>query len=209
MKKSVNFLIILLLTGSFMLSSCALSVNMQIIQEERYQGIIEPAPVYAVETLDNSKIIFLEHNLLANGTVVKGDAYFRTVDFPNYWFNENTRQLNGNIDFPINDSLTLVFGDILTLTGNFGAGTGNKLYGIYSLPVKANEATVYSVDLFGRITLSINNRMIILAPGQSYSYTRNETLKDRNATIDISYTHTYINKGILDKNNIRTSMVAI
>ena len=87
---------------------------------------------------DPQKVIFLEHSMLANGTVVNGSVPFRTVDFPSYWFNANTAQLNGEIDFPINDSLLLIFGDSLTLTGNFGAGTGNKLYGAYRLPARAD-----------------------------------------------------------------------
>jgi hypothetical protein len=84
-------------------------------------------------------VTFLEHSLIANGSVINGSAYFRNVDFPNYWFNENTRVLNGNIDFAINQSLLLIFGDSLTLRGNFGAGTGNELFGVYSLPVQANR----------------------------------------------------------------------
>lgn len=87
-----------------------------------------------------SRVLFLEHYLLANGTVIEGKSPYKSINFPTYWYNENTKQLNGQIDFPINNSLIMIFGDVLTLRGNFGGGTGNKLFGVYSLPVRADQA---------------------------------------------------------------------
>lgn len=156
----------------------------------------------------SQKVVFLEHNMVANGTVVQGEVPFRSVDFPSYWFNANTRELNGEIDFPINDSLVLIFGDSLTLTGNFGSGTGNKLYGAYSLPAYADKATIYTVDRFGDITMRANDRLFILKPGNTYTYSENETLSDVNGVVNVVYNHTYMNHGLIDKNNIRTTMIA-
>ncbi len=146
--------------------------------------------------------------MVANGSVINGSVPFRTVDFPSYWFNANTGQINGNIDFPINDSLQLIFGDTLTLTGNFGAGTGNKLYGAYSLPIRANQAIIYSVDRSGNIIMDANDRMMILKPGDVYGYSENETLTDGNGTVKVRYDHTYTNHGLIDKGEIRIGMVA-
>jgi hypothetical protein len=156
----------------------------------------------------SSKVVFLEHNMVANGTVVQGEVPFRSVNFPSYWFNANTGQLNGEIDFPINNSLILIFGDSLTLTGNFGSGTGNKLYGAYSLPVGADQATIYSVDRFGDITMRVNDRLLTLKPGKTYTYSENESLSDGNGVVNVVYNHTYTNHGLIDKSSIRTTMVA-
>jgi hypothetical protein len=150
----------------------------------------------------SSRVIFLEHYMLANGTVVQGSAPFKSINFPTYWYNENAHRINGKVDFPVNNSLLMVFGDVLTLKGDFGAGTGNKLYGVYSLPVNADEATIYSIDQSGNIAMSVNKETVILAPGQSYSYTENETLRDGNALIEVHYTYTYVNHGFIDKTSI-------
>jgi hypothetical protein len=156
---------------------------------------------------DRDKVVFLEHYMLANGTVTNGSVPFRIVDFPSYWFNVNSRQLNGEMDFPINDSLRLIFGDVLTLTGNFGEGTGNKLYGAYSLPAKADKAIIYSVDGAGDITINANDRLMILKPGDSYNYSENETLREGNGTVNVRYDHTYTNYGLINKSEISTSMI--
>lgn len=160
------------------------------------------------DVLSGSSTVFLEHNMIANGSVIKGTANFRSINFPDYWFNENTRQINGKIDFPINDSLVMVFGDSLTLKGNFGAGTGNKLYGVYSLPVYADKAYVFAIDQYGTIGMYVNNQTIYLKPGQQYGYQEKETLKDGNATIDISYDQSYINRGLIQKTAIYPRFVS-
>jgi len=154
-----------------------------------------------------SRVLFLEHYLEANGTVVKGEAPFRSVNFPTYWYNQNTGHLNGQIDFRINNSLMMIFGDVLTLKGNFGAGTGNKLYGIYSLPAKTDQAVIYSIDMSGNIGLYVNDETVVLKPGETYRYSENETLRSGKALIDVVYNHTYVNHGYIDKNNISASLV--
>ncbi len=174
---------------------------MQVMDRASYSGVMPGLN-------DQQKVVFLEHNMIANGSVINGTVPFRTVNFPSYWFNANTGQLNGDIDFPINRSLQLIFGDVLTLTGNFGDGTGNKLYGAYSLPARADKAIIYSVDRTGSIIMDVNNRMLILKPGDVYSYSENETLSEGNGTVKVRYDHTYTNHGLIDKNGIRTSMVA-
>ena len=71
----------------------------------------------AAGDVPGSRALFLEHYLLANGTVIEGKSPFKSVNFPTYWYNENTKQLNGRVDFPINSSLIMIFGDVLTLQG--------------------------------------------------------------------------------------------
>ena len=158
--------------------------------------------------LYSRNVTFLEHSMIANGTVINGSAPFRSVNFPNYWFNENTRELNGNLDFPVNDQLLLIFGDSLTLRGNFGAGTGNKLYGIYSLPVPADKAIIYYADRFGNIGMNVDNRTVMLSPGQEYRYNETETVRDGNGTVRINYQHLYMNRGTIPVTSIQTRMVA-
>lgn len=156
----------------------------------------------------SSTVPFLEHSLVANGTVISGSVPFRSVNFPSYWFNENTRQLNGEIDFEVNDSLALIFGDGLTLKGNFGAGTGNRLYGVYSLPVKADQAQILSVDRFGTIGMYVNGRTLFLRPGEQYVYREREKLKERDGEVNVVYEHRYLNRGPIDKSAICARMVA-
>lgn len=152
-------------------------------------------------------VTFLEHNLITNGTVLNGTVPFRSVNFPNYWFNENTRELNGRIGFDLNDSLVLIFGDALTMVGNYGAGTGNELYGVYRLPVKADQATIYYADRSGFIGMYVNNQSMILRPGQVYTYNESETVRDGNGTVHIDYRHIYLNHGLIPVTSIGTSMV--
>jgi hypothetical protein len=163
--------------------------------------------MFPASGLYSRNVTFLEHSLIANGTVINGSAHFRNVDFPNYWFNENTRELNGNVDFAINDQLQLIFGDSLTLGGNFGAGTGNKLYGVYSLPVQADRAIIYYADGYGTLGMYVNNRSVILRPGQEYTYNETETVRDGNGTVRINYQHLYLNHGNIPKATIQTRMV--
>jgi len=150
-----------------------------------------------------AEVVFLEHSLLANGTVTNGSVPFRSVNFPSYWFNANTRQLNGAIDFPLNASLRLIFGDGLTLSGNFGGGTGNKLYGIYALPARAGKATIVTVDRWGDVGLYVDNRSVVLRPGQQYDYQEKEVLREGNGTVSVAYNHSYVNHGLIASDEIR------
>ena len=152
-------------------------------------------------------VVFLEHRLTANGSVINGTVPFRSVDFPSYWFNANTGELHGCIDFTINGSLVMIFGDGLTMQGNYGSGTGNRLYGVYSLPVRADQATIYYADMYGTVGLFVNNRTIVLRPGQEYAYRENETVSDGNGIVRISYEHRYTDHGLIPKSGIQTKMV--
>ncbi len=171
-------------------------------------GAAQQAQIPVLSQGSSSRVLFLEHYMLANGTVVEGKSPFKSVNFPTYWYNENTKQLNGRIDFPINDSLIMIFGDVLTLRGNFGGGTGNKLFGVYSLPVTADQAVIYSIDMSGNVVMNVNKKTMVLRPGESYSYTENETLRERNAVIEVQYSHTYVNHGFIDKRRIGTGLVS-
>jgi hypothetical protein len=178
-----------------------------------FASMISPVSAIRAETAatawpSGDRVLFVEHYMLANGTVIEGKAPFRSVNFPTYWYNENTKQLNGKIDFPINDSLSLIFGDVLTLKGNFGAGTGNKLFGVYSLPVHADQAYIYGMDVSGNIAMHVNQKTLILKPGESYTFSQNETSKDNGAVIEIKYDHTYVNHGFINKRNIGSGLVS-
>lgn len=179
---------------------------MAVLAGSLFSGSIASTP-YAGYRPSTSKVVFLEHNLLANGTVINGSVPFRSINFPSYWFNDNIKQLNGEIDFQLNDSLLMIYGDGLTLRGNFGAGTGNKLYGVYSLPVQADKANIYSIDGSGNVGMYVNNRSVYLRPGQEYTYQEKERLKEGNGTVNVLYEHRYINHGLIDKNAIQTRMV--
>jgi hypothetical protein len=172
------------------------------------QGAAQQAQIPVLSQGSGSRVLFIEHYLLANGTVKEGKSPFKSVNFPSYWYNENTKELNGKIDFPVDGSLIMIFGDVLTLRGNFGGGTGNKLYGVYSLPVKANQATIYSYDASGTVIIGVNNKTIALMPGESYSYTENETLREDKAVIKVTYDQTYVNHGFIDKKHLRSRFVS-
>ena len=152
------------------------------------------------------RVIFLEHSMVANGTVQSGEVPFRSVNFPSYWFNENTSQLNGAADFPLNGSLEMIFGDSLTLKGNFGGGTGNKLFGVYGIPVKADQATVFWLDPSGTVGLYVNNQTSFIRPGQDFSYNESETLRDGNGIVNLTYEHTYANRGFIDPCTLKSDV---
>jgi hypothetical protein len=189
-----------IITGVFILSvALFLTIGLYVHSSEG-RSIPASAPY-------SGTVTFLEHNMIANGSVINGSAPFRSVNSPNYWFNANTRELNGNIDFPVNDQLRLIFGDGLTLQGNFGAGTGNELYGVYTLPAMADKAIIYYTDMSGNVGMNVDNRSIMLRPGQEFSYNETETVRDGNGTVRINYQHLYLNRGPISLNAIQTKMV--
>jgi hypothetical protein len=195
--------------GRWRLAFLFLFIGMLAIAVDYSLAVVGSNDIQNYQGLSTANVVFLEHNLLANGTVIEGEAPFRVVDFPTYWFNENTRQLNGEISFEINDSLLLVFGDAITLKGNFGSGTGNRLYPVYALPANADQATIYTVDRTGTIGMFVNNRSVILRPGQSFVYNEKERLKDGNGTVQLLYEHQYMNRGLIDKEDLHGRMVAV
>lgn len=168
----------------------------------------EQAGYEGVDALTPSRAVLLEHNLIANGTLIEGSAPYRTVDFPSYWYNENTREIYGDAGFPINESLVMIYGDALTLTGDLGAGTGNKLYGIYSLPASIEGTTILSVDRYGKVGMIVNNSYVTINPGDMYSYTVNETIKSEEGVMEVLYNHTYENRGIIPKDNVMSKYIA-
>lgn len=202
---SYNHFILLLIAIIMLLLTS--TISRPVIAFPSYDDLQSSYSPVSQNVLTPSKAVFLEHSIIANGTVIRSPANYRIINFPNYWFNENTKQLYGNIDFLINDTLILIYGDSITLTGNFGAGTGNKLFGVYSFPVHTDDATIYSVDTYGTVTMMIDDRQIQLKPSQTYQYSEKETLSEGNSLITITYYNTFTNRGLIDKNNIQTQMV--
>ena len=159
----------------------------------------------AASVPSSSGIIFLEHSLVANGTLIKGEAPARSINFPTYWYNGNTRQINGKVDFAVNDSLLIVFGDAVTLQGDIGSGTENKLFGVYGLPYMANQDVIYSTDHSGNVVMRIGKKKVVLGPGDTYAYSDRKLIREDNDTLAVLYNHTYVNHGFIDKVSIGTN----
>ena len=55
--------------------------------------------------------IFLERTVVVDGVTIKGEYCGSNIDFPTYGFDSAQGILQGEIDFPITDSLIAVYGD--------------------------------------------------------------------------------------------------
>jgi hypothetical protein len=57
--------------------------------------------------------------------------------------------------------------------------------------------------------MGINGKKMVLGPGDTYTYGERKQIKEDSATLNVLYTHTYVNHGFIDKTNIGTNAAGL
>lgn len=160
-----------------------------------------------VNIIDPEKFIFIDHTTIVNGELIEGNySNGSTIDFPTYFYNEDSDVLTGSINFPINDSLNIIYGGGLFLAGLAGTGAASRLYGIYDLPFERGNFQLIDYESNGTIHLIYNDSLIVLPIDKTWTNTTSfidtQYVDNEIATATISTYNQIINYGILDKETI-------
>lgn len=161
-------------------------------------------------TISSSKYVFIEHHISVYGEPVEGKYPFMFIDFPLYFFNENTGSLDVNqLNIEINDSLKAVYGDGMELGGCAGSGMSTYAYGVYDLPYERDKLKILEIEGDGTVHLSYNSLSIVLKSGEKWSNVESiiDTKESNgvNTKARLTTTDTIVNYGILDKSKIVTN----
>jgi hypothetical protein len=86
--------------------------------------------------LTNIPIIFVEHWIDEDGYPLKkpGPYHDDNIDFPEFWYNYITKKLSGEVDFPFEKDLKMIYGFGHSLQGYAGGGCASMLYPVKKLP---------------------------------------------------------------------------
>lgn len=123
------------------------------------------------------------------------------IDFPTYFFYEQTRSLRGEIRFEINDRLQAIYGSGSSLHGAAGSGAATGLEGVYELPGPARPggAPIRKIEADGTVHIGGGWIPLILKPGEAWVYTSNWIQQDEQGKTKWTVHSTVINHGILEK----------
>lgn len=155
--------------------------------------------------LPPGKCIFLDHHVHSDGVLIEGQGSGLMIDFPTYSFDTVQRRLAGMINFDLNDSLLIAYGDGQSLSGAMGGGAATMLYGIYALPYEQRGLMIQSVNNSGTVTIRYRNETIVLEPGEEWEEVTSGIITTNYGTVSrINETRTdrIINHGLIHKNDV-------
>jgi hypothetical protein len=159
------------------------------------------------EKIPSDKYVFINHYVDIYGELIEGNYVGPLIDFPTYHFDEAIGTLRGIINFDVNDTLKVIYGNGTGLGGVVGGGMATSLSGIYKLPY-TDGIKISEIDSNGTVYLEYNNESIILKSGETWVNvtSRIEILQlsgqINKAKVNVTITDKIVNYGILDKSKI-------
>jgi len=158
-----------------------------------------------IQILSPEKYVFLELWTHRSGEVIEGRCMGPRIDHPTYYFNEKEGILGGAIDFEINESLKIIYGRGIDLSGAAGGGAASKLSGIYRLPYtdEVENLTIKELGDDGTLTLIYQGKEITLKAKESWKTTKVEIANWEICKVKLITKIEIKNYGILDKEKIK------
>ena len=158
--------------------------------------------------ITSDKCVFIEHFSQTDGELIEGN--YREgpgYDVPTFSFDSVTGVLSGNINFQINKSLKLVFGNGRGSSGVAGTGVSTMLFGIYKLPFENGNFKITNVEANGTIYLRYNDSTIVLKRNEEWtrisSFIDIQNNAGEIAKAKLTSTDRIVNYGIIEKSNIK------
>lgn len=160
--------------------------------------------------IPHDKYVFVDHHIKTDGVTISGDCSpWGSIDFAMYQFDENNGVLTVSVSSnkTIGDSLKMFYGDGESLTGVAGDGARTWASPVYSLPYSQDNVTLDSLSGDGTVTLSYNQKSIVLKPKERWVNTTSTTRVTEmpyyhNCTAEFIVTDSFYNAGFLDKGTI-------
>ncbi len=157
--------------------------------------------------LPSDQSAFIDHHVHMDGVLLEGVSRGLMIDFPTYSFDPEERKLKGLVDFDVNDSLLVVYGDGSSLGGAMGGGAATMLNGAYALPYSESGLTISSIEKNGTVTIEYKNETILLSPGENWTRITSEiqtvdSYNGNQSRINVTTTDRIVNYGLLNKKDI-------
>ena len=152
---------------------------------------------------------FLDHQIYDNGKLVSGTCPPAAINFSTYTFQTDTGSLEGLVPFEVNDSLLLIYGESVTLSGDYGTGGSGMLDGAYALPHTAGNLTVNGFTSDGTMYLTYHNQTIALAPGTQWTDISTGTDVTTTCTINRTTTDILTYYGNYQKSTIKKTKIVV
>jgi hypothetical protein len=151
----------------------------------------------------SGNVLFFDEHRHVEGKILGGESCgMLMIDFPTYRFDEENRVLEGMINFPVNDSLKVVYGSGLSLSGDAGGGAATRLSGVYSLPYGDGLLSIMDVREDGTVELVYRGENIKLAAGESWSSENVSVVDKDGCRIRENVTARIVNYGFIDRGDI-------
>lgn len=157
--------------------------------------------------ISSDKCVFVDHHINTNGELLEGNYQGGlNIDFPTYKFDKTTKILKGELDFEINKSLKIIYGNGRSLSGVVGAGAATGLYGVYELPYAKGKFEIKEIESNGTVHIQYNDSLIILKSNEEWvgisSEIDTQDFGEGIAKANIITTDKIVNYGIIGKSEI-------
>ncbi len=157
--------------------------------------------------LPAGQFVFIDHHVHMEGVLLEGESRGLMIDFPTYSFDREGRKLSGLVNFAVNDSLLVVYGDGSSLGGAMGGGAATMLGAAYALPYSKGGLTIVSVKENGSVTTEYKNETIRLSSGESWTRITSEVRTEggyggSQSRMNVTTMDRIVNYGLLNKTDI-------
>lgn len=157
--------------------------------------------------INSDKYVFVDHHVSRHGETIEGNYVGGLhIDFPTYSYDESSKTLGGIIDFEINKSLKVIYGDGTSISGVIGSGIAAGLTGIYDIPYANGRFEIQQIEPNGTVHIQYMDSIIVLKSNEEWVNVTTEIITqdygEEIARANITTIDRFVNYGIIEKSKI-------
>jgi hypothetical protein len=161
----------------------------------RLEALVPEGSALFVDTL---------HNI--EGKKISGEEMcsFMFIDFPTYFYDNETGQLGTGIPPNLTEKTLLILGRGTSLSGDSGSGAGTALEYYDTLDPAVTGLEIVDLARNGTITLQTDEGVRSLKPGERYQHVEVLNNTKGGCVIEETHTHSIANWGFINKSSVKT-----
>jgi len=146
--------------------------------------------------------LFVECIIQKEIRIIDGKCTLKRIDRPTYYFDNKSGILEGRVDFPINDTLKVIFGYRVT-----NGGEMSYLTGVYDVPTLINteygKIWIFYVDENGKLGIEFKGNTVTLEKNKGFTYVIKDIHSSENCKLEEIVSLKILNHGLLKKKSIK------
>lgn len=149
-------------------------------------------------------VLFVDTHLNIDGKRISGreNCGFMFIDFPTYYYDNETSQLRTGIQPNLTEKTLLILGRGTSLSGDKGSGAGTALEYYDTLDPSVTGLEIVDLVKDGTIALQTEEGVKSLKPGERYQHVELLNTTEGGCVIEETHTYSIANWGFINKSSV-------
>jgi len=150
------------------------------------------------------RLLFVDAHLNIDGKRISGkeNCGFMFIDFPTYYYENETGQLHTDIQPNLTEKTLLILGRGTSLSGDSGSGAGTALEYYETLDPSVTGLEIVDLARDGTITIQTEGGVKNLKPGERYQHVELLNQTEGGCIIEETRTRSIANWGFINKSRV-------